>query len=307
MLLINKIISLFRSSHFSSYVFLNEDSKIFELGKMKSVYKGETSSLNLFNCPTTIADAFLYANANKMWLFYELQEHLDSKGLLMSVTTTDGINWSNPKIVLEESVHLSFPYVFEDKGDVYMMPETSFLREIRLYKGSNECTNFQYITTLLRGERYVDSCFYMADGVYYLFTSVQHDDNSYTLRLYTSNDLLGDWQEHPCSPISTGKYCERNAGAIIESDGLLLRPAQNNTAHYATNTHLYRIVELSPTRYREEPYVIDILKPGFLRNIGGHQFSVCTFKGKEYIAVDVLQRSFNKNALLKRLKQIFRK
>lgn len=296
-----KIYLFIFNSHFSSYILCRGNRSFCELDKMDVVYKAETASLNLFNGATTIADAFLYSNEEKMWLFYELQEHLNSKGLLMSVSTTDGINWSSPKLILEENVHLSFPFVFSDKGNVYLIPETSFMHEVRIYKGKNDCTDFRYLKTLLSGERYVDSCLYVKDNVYYLFTSVQHEDNSYTLKLYLSDDILGVWKEHPCSPISTGKYCERNAGTIVEVDGMLFRPAQNNTKHYATNTHLYKIVELSPTNYCEEPYLTDILSPNFFSNIGGHQLSVCRFKGKEYVAVDVLQKSINLYSIYRKI------
>lgn len=289
----------FKSSHFSSYVFELNQENLNELSKMKEVLALQTPSLNLTNAPTTIADAFLYSDERKMWMFYELQEHLNSKGLLMGVFTEDGVNWSQPKLILEETCHLSFPFVFGDNESVYMIPETSMMNEIRLYKGTKDCDKFTFVKTLFSGERYVDTCVYKKDGVYYLFTSVQFSDNSYSLHLYVSNNLMGEWKEHPSSPISEGKSHQRNAGAILNVDGMLIRPAQENRKHYAQNTHLFKITELSPESYIEEPMWLDVVPIGWKKSIGGHQYSMCSFKGKTYVAIDVLQRSFNLKSFLK--------
>ena len=304
---LKKLKGVFCSTHFSSYLLDANGKDISDVANMVVKRKLETPSFNFLNLPTTIADAFVFANNESIWLFYELQEHLDSKGLIMSIHSEDGIVWSNPELVLEERVHLSFPFVFFSNKATYMLPETSFMNEIRLYKGSNDCRDFKYLKTILKGERYVDSVIYEKDGYLYLFTSIQNNDNSYILKIFLSSDLEGEWIEHPKSPISSGKYCERNAGSIINYKGILLRPAQNNTLHYATNTHLFKITNLSPTEYSEEPYALDILPSGFLQNVGGHQLSYVKFKDNEYVAIDVLQTSINLNAIIKRIKYILRK
>ena len=69
--------------------------------------------------------------------------------------------------------------------------------------------------------------------------------NNMVYCLYISNDLMGVWKEHPSSPISEGKSHQRNAGAIMNVDGMLIRPAQENRKHYAQNTHLFKITEFS--------------------------------------------------------------
>ena len=80
---------------------------------------------------------------------------------------------------------------------------------------------------------------------------------------------------------------------------MLIRPAQENRKHYAQNTHLFKITELSPESYIEEPMWLDVVPIGWKKSIGGHQYSMCSFKGKTYVAIDVLQRSFNLKSFLK--------
>lgn len=44
---------------------------------------------------------------------------------------------------------------------------------------------------------------------------------------------------------------------------------------------------------------LDVVPIGWKKSIGGHQYSMCSFKGKTYVAIDVLQRSFNLKSFLK--------
>ena len=43
------------------------------------------------------------------------------------VSTDDLKHWTKPISILnDEGTHFSFPYVFEDNGSVYMIPETGW-------------------------------------------------------------------------------------------------------------------------------------------------------------------------------------
>ena len=269
-----------------------EISSLENLEKNSVVKELNVPKFSIGNVPTTIADVFLFTWREKLYAFYEYQNKHNAKGLIYMTTSEDGMKWSSPVKVLEETVHLSFPSVFEDKGLVYMIPETSFLKEVRLYKSNEDLTDFTYVKTLLAGERFVDSSIYVKEGVYYLFTSVQHDDNSYDLRLYSSDSLEGEWHLHPSSPLSVGKSDARNAGSIIEYNGMILRPAQECRKFYGQNVHLFRIKELSVDAYSEEPYVLDLIPKGWEQSLGGHQLSVAQFKGKTYAGVDLLKRAY---------------
>lgn len=54
------------------------------------------------------------------------------------VFTDDVQVWSDEVDVPKESFHLSFPYVFEDNGKVYMLPEARYSGTIRLYEACND-------------------------------------------------------------------------------------------------------------------------------------------------------------------------
>ncbi len=142
------------------------------------------------------ADSFLFVKNDELFLFYELQ-HWDDPGVIAMIKTKDLKNWTNPVVVLKQPFHLSFPYVFEDKGSVYMIPESQESDAIHLFKAvSDDLTSFTKVRTLLHQQRiegihynYNDSHIYKKDGKYYLFTSFQKDWMYYQ-ELYMTDDLL---------------------------------------------------------------------------------------------------------------------
>ena len=61
-----------------------------------------------------------------LWLYADTRR--------ISVIKVDGDNYDFLGVVLEEDFHLSFPFVFKDGDDIYMVPESSKNSDIRLYK-----------------------------------------------------------------------------------------------------------------------------------------------------------------------------
>lgn len=288
------------SHQFSSIVFeCNGD--LFDIKKMQRVKSFNTPRINIGNKSVTIADAFLYSDGEKMSLFYELQNSFNAKGVLMKTSTVDNVNWTEPDIALEESFHLSFPNVFDLDGETWMIPETFMSGQVRLYKENKTTGQFNLHNILLEGSKYVDSFIFKKENTYYLFTSIQYDDQSYDLKLFYSDCLNDGYVEHPMSPISHGKAFQRNAGRLVEKDGRLFRPAQECTDFYGQNVHILEVIELSRTYYKEVPIHLDIIPSGKRFGVGGHQFSSCVFKGKRYVAVDILHKSFNTHIIKYRL------
>ena len=132
------------------------------------------------------ADPFLFAHNDKLYLFYE-EKKRRSKGYIMMTYTTDLRNWSVPVLVLREPFHLSFPFVFEYEGEVYMMPESSEAEEIRIYKFEDDTLSKCSLIHIPVKGHFVDSSIISKDGVLYLFSS----DNEYNQRVFIAKELLG--------------------------------------------------------------------------------------------------------------------
>ena len=83
------------------------------------------------------ADPFLFKSNDITYLFVEDYDVKLKKGSI-SVFTLNKNKYEFLGKVLEESFHLSYPYVFNYEGEIYMIPETSSQHCIKLF----ECVEF---------------------------------------------------------------------------------------------------------------------------------------------------------------------
>ncbi len=262
----------------------------------------DTSLLNA-NAPSLLADPFLFVFNEELYLFYEHQDKwVGGKGRICMRKTNDLRNWSPEEDVLIEPFHLSYPFVFEDNGKVYMIPETGNDNSIRLYEAVNETlSQWKLLQKIVDdGLPWKDSVVFKKDGWYYLFTS--HNANKQQEQhLFISHSLKGPYTEHPKSPIYVGADGGRNAGSIIEYEGEVYRPAQVCVNSYGEQTSIMKIDALSPWDYKESLYkkdIMDLHNPVYKE--GGHQFNAAVFKGRVIVATDNRSKNYN-------LVELFRK
>ena len=78
------------------------------------------------------ADPFLYQRDGKDYIFYELYDY--KKGVIAYSEINEDMSFTEPTVILDLSYHLSYPSLFEDSGELYMIPETGLSRTIELYK-----------------------------------------------------------------------------------------------------------------------------------------------------------------------------
>ena len=244
------------------------------------------------------ADPFLFVKGEELFLFYELQYGFDC-GQIAMIKTRDLIHWSKPIIVLRESFHLSFPFVFEDNNSIYMIPESQQNDTIRLYKANDDMTSFSFVRILLSQERvkgiecnYVDSHIYKQGNSYFLFTSFMKDWKT-TQELYVSNNLLdGKFEKHPSSPLCISHEIGRNGGALIDYYGKLLRVSQDCHNNYGENVTLHDIIRIDEHCYEEKVFKKNIFSNNPLFPDGGHQLNIAQFMGKYIYATDYKQNKW---------------
>ena len=281
-----------------------------ENGKQQIILQINNNRCTLFREPTIIvADPFLFVHDGYLYLFYE-QKKLRHNGTIMMMRTDDLKHWSEPVEVLQEEFHLAYPWVFEKDGHIYMIPETCGDRSVRLYEAVNpELTEFRFVKKLIEQDdadldfSFSDSSVVGRDGKYYLFTTVRRKGVN-QLRLYCSEDFMGEYNEHPQSPICVSNKYGRNAGHFMEYCGELFRFAQDCENGYGDNVHVLKVKELSSNDYAEEPVREYILNRNekFYR-YGGHQLNIAEFKGKTVIATDAKEyHYFIANKVLHKLR-----
>jgi len=246
-----------------------------------------------FNPIVIVADPFLFAYKDRLYLFYEMKRNY-SFGVICMTYTEDLLHWSKPSVVLKENFHLSYPFVFEDNGSIFMIPETSAVGDICLYKADDDnLTHFSLYKTLVhrestdKGNGYADSSVYKKDGLFYLFSSIERNGENIQY-LFTSDKITGPYCKHPSSPICSGQKYGRCGGSVLKDvNGSLYRIAQDCEKRYGDNVHLFQIDVMSVSDYKEHLFISNII-PKYLDfyKEGGHQYNYALFKGKYIVATD---------------------
>ena len=191
------------------------------------------------------ADPFLFSYGEKLWLFAEAFDNITEKGEIACFEYKDGA-FGSPVIVLSEPFHLSYPFVFEMNGEVYMIPETKDDGCIQLYKAVAFPTEWKKDRILVHVPDAVDTV--LSSG--WLMTSRIRDAADMRVDLELYDFMTGTL--HPRNPAVQNSQTARGAGAVFNCRGKIMRPAQDCTgAVYGAGLIFNEITETSAAVYSE--------------------------------------------------------
>uniref|UniRef100_A0A7I4DU57 Glycosyl transferase 64 domain-containing protein n=1 Tax=Physcomitrium patens TaxID=3218 RepID=A0A7I4DU57_PHYPA len=203
-----------------------------------------------------VADPFMFIKGSKMYLFFETKNSITMQGDIgVAESSDEGLTWRYLGIALDEEWHLSYPYVFEYEGELYMMPEGSRNGDLRLYKATGFPLQWDFHKTLIH-QPLVDASMVKYSGHYWLFASNFNRFNSRKngqLEIWVAPSPLGPWKEHTKNPIKNGPSSEgaRNGGGPFVHDGKLYRLGQDCGGTYGRRLRVFHVVTLTKNSYRE--------------------------------------------------------
>lgn len=190
-----------------------------------------------------IADPFLYEYNGEHFLFVEVYEKKYGKASIGYFKFENGIPVYKG-IVIRESFHMSYPCVFEENGTIYMIPETSADKSIRLYKAVSFPDKWVFEKKLIEGARYVDTTYCQKSSQSYLLT-YKKENELWVLDIFKFN-IKGKIFDK----ISSKNYdenCGRPAGFVFDK---VYRPAQFCKNKYGEKLIVYLIEKMVP--YKEK-------------------------------------------------------
>jgi hypothetical protein len=156
--------------------------------------------------------------------------------------------------VLERDHHLSYPFVFDHGGRLYMIPETAQKGTVELYRCEEFPLRWKLEKVLLEGVRLVDATLHRGAEGWWMFangaagSSRVFDDE---LHIFHAQNLLGEWSPHARNPVKSDARCARPAGRLYWRGGTLYRPAQICAPLYGAGLSINRVLRLTPQEYAE--------------------------------------------------------
>lgn len=198
------------------------------------------------------ADPFAIRHHDNAWyVFFEMFRKGNDIAVIGAAKSNDLQHWDVLGPVLEESHHLSYPFVFEHEGNIYMMPESKSVRQVNLYRAVDFPHAWRFERTILRG-RLMDASMIRHNGQFWIFAGWR----SYWMRLFYADHPLGPWKSHWLPTVrSYSKRNTRPGGRPIEIDGKLIRFAQDNEKHYGHQLRAMQITSLDRLWFNEREWI----------------------------------------------------
>lgn len=158
-----------------------------------------------------------------------------------------GLPWQE-----DGDTHVSYPFLFRHEGDTYCVPETAEAGAARLYRARHFPAEWDVVATLVEDFPALDPTVFRHGGRWWLLcTDGGTSGGQYRLHGWWSRRLTGPWTPHPLNPLKTDVRSTRPAGTPFHHKGGLYRPAQDGSRGYGSGLALNRVLELTPSRFRE--------------------------------------------------------
>jgi hypothetical protein len=251
MKLLKKIISFFFKK-------TNKKDQWFIALKYRSKNLFNLKNLTIIHAPKGHfwADPFVIEHQKKHFIFFEDHDYVKAN---IGVAELKGLNLINPRTIICERVHVSFPAVFKHKQDFYMTIESIKAKKLYIYKAIKFPDQWKKYSIVARGQ-FDDPIIKKTNKGFEIWAS----EGSNRLKVFHSQTINGPWK---LIKDEEKKYA-RSAGHFIGN----LRLAQDCTSTYGGAIKLIK-----------NDKVIKTIKPNWAANIiGTHTFN---FNSK-YVVLD---------------------
>ena len=241
------------------------------------------------------ADPFPLKVDRRYYIFFEDYVNSAGKAHIAVVEVDQNGIVSGPTEVLKLDCHLSYPFLFDWRGDHYMIPETGGKNVVELYRCASFPDKWELVTALLEANCPLDATLIEVDGMWWMFVNIQEEGvavNWDELHLYYAESPLGPWKPHARNPIVSDVRSARPAGNLFWSNGVLFRPSQDSSLRYGYATTINKVTKINPSEYSETE-VLKILPDWDKDIIGVHTLNFID----DLIVIDCLARRSRRRSL----------
>lgn len=220
------------------------------------------------------ADPFVICRDDRYFVYFEEYKIDEGRGRIMVAEVDEDGLVDEPAPALDLDHHLSYPFLFTWKGELFMMPECYQQRGVELYVCNRFPDQWVHHSTVIEDVDAVDPTIVEHEGRFWLFTTVRPRRGlSYSedLWLFMSDTPLGPWSPHPANPVKSDVRSARPAGGMFFRGESMLRPSQDCSRRYGYSVVINRVRVLDNSQFVEEP--IDVFLPTGKSVLGQHTFN----------------------------------
>lgn len=212
------------------------------------IHNGLTPSIN--SPYTFYADPFFSQDGKS--IFCEGMHSLSGLGEIIQLDRSN-LNYSQSIL---NGRHYSYPSVLMFNGLEGILPETASHSGSHIYFAPFGSKSSMVKVLGIEDLRLIDATLFEHHGTFFLFGG-QGRYSEDTLELFYSDNAIGPFHRHPCSPIVINPKGARMGGAIFKVDNKIYRFGQNNCYGYGNGLIAFEIINLTKNLYNET-YVDEI-------------------------------------------------
>jgi len=227
-----------------------------------------------------LADPFAVRRGDATHVFVEAFDYRTKHAVIEHHEFGPGLVWRNKRTVLEAMFHLSYPFLVEDGGEIFMVPESQRHGEIALYRARKFPGGWKRELPLLPGIRGADASLLRHNGHWWMFFTIVGPKarDQRELHVAHAENLTGPWKLHPQNPILVDRAGARPGGTpFVNAEGQVILPVQDCSLTYGGAIRFLRFNTLSADKIE-----VEHLPPSLTGNLvsdshrdGFHTLSAC--------------------------------
>lgn len=183
---------------------------------------------------TFLADPHGIWRDGKLYVFAEFLDYRVKTGEIVCYVLDAALNVIEQFPVMREKTHLSYPFILEDAGEIYMIPENSRSGQAWIYRAVDFPKKWEKVSQVLPDTPMIDASFIPYDGMWWVFYALPGEGRRAEREMYAAYapQLLGPWTRVQNEPIITGLAQARVGGRPFVVDGTVHIPVQDCTQSY---------------------------------------------------------------------------
>ena len=197
------------------------------------------------------ADPFGVERDGVLHVLFEEFDQRRAKGHISHVAIDRSGSVSGATPVLAPGSHVSYPFLVQHEGAVYMLPEVAEAGELVLYEATDFPYGWRPAVTLLPGVHAVDASVVEFEGRWWMFASRLDRGPNQNLFVWHAPELTGPWTPHDANPVKTDARSARSGGTPFISGGRLYRPSQDSSRSYGGRLIVNRVEVLTASAFEE--------------------------------------------------------
>lgn len=203
-----------------------------------------------------LADPFVFEHSGSNYIFVEDFFFKENIGRISAIKV-DGDKYEFLDVVLEEEFHLSFPFVFKEDDEIYMIPESHKNSDIRLYRCLEFPNKWELDQVLMSDVSAADTMLIKKQDTWFMLTNICSsgiEDHQSELHIFYSENLKSNTWEPIASgnPVIFDPLKARNGGLFYNNENIYRVNQVHGQADYGKSFSVNEIVLLSKNEYIEK-------------------------------------------------------